>query len=208
MNNITIPINELSHWFNAIRAIEPNNLQKTLDAFSIDQLKSKLWLIDQLKSLVVPKTNIYIFGGWIGLLANIIFINYGDNISSIISVDLDSECEKIANSINCNYLNDQQFNAVTTDMKDFAYDWNKYPQIVINTSTEHINQETYDLWYDQIPNNTITVVQGNNFFNCSDHIRCSESLLEFKQMNHVSKTLFEGQLECSSYTRYMCIFHK
>ena len=80
--------------------------------------------------------------------------------------------------------------------------------IVINTSTEHVDQETYDLWFDRIPYGSLIVIQGNNFFECDQHTRCSSSLLDFKRMNYVNKSIFEGTLPHDLYDRYMCVFKK
>jgi hypothetical protein len=80
--------------------------------------------------------------------------------------------------------------------------------VVINTSTEHITQEQYNKWYSQIPKDTVVVAQGNDFFECSEHLRCSSDLLDFKLMNMVTDPLFSGTLPTDMYNRFMCIWKK
>jgi hypothetical protein len=91
-------------------------------------------------------------------------------------------------------------------MKEYQYTDNA--DIVINTSTEHVIQETYDQWYDNIPIGALVVIQGNDFFSCDEHVRCSNSLDEFIAMNRVTDPIFTGQLPTSIYTRFMCVFQK
>jgi hypothetical protein len=100
----------------------------------------------------------------------------------------------------------QRFQAETVDMQEYQY--NDTADIVINTSTEHVSQETYDDWYDNIPSGSLVVVQGNDFFSCDEHVRCSKDLDEFVTMNQVIDPIFTGQLKTSMYTRFMCVFKK
>jgi hypothetical protein len=100
----------------------------------------------------------------------------------------------------------QRFHAETADMQEYQYD--DTADIVINTSTEHVTQETYDIWYNNIPSGSLVVVQGNDFFSCDEHVRCSKDLDEFMTMNHVHEPIFSGQLKTTMYYRFMCIFKK
>ena len=77
--------------------------------------------------------------------------------------------------------------------------------LVINTSTEHVSQETFDSWLRHVPEHSCIVLQGNNFFSCSEHVRCTSSLSEFQQINKMNKIKFAGELDCVQFTRYMTI---
>lgn len=200
---------EIIHWFNSIRNLPDSEKTRALDAFWAGQVDSKLWLVFTLNNLVKKESNIYIFGGWIGVLASILLQCSKYKIAKIRSIDVDTWCERIADDIcKIHEMNDWRFKARTADMCEYEYEWNINPDIVINTSTEHVTQETYDKWYDKIPNETLVVIQGNNYFSCSEHIRCSNNLEEFKIQNHVNNCIFEGELETDMYTRYMCIWTK
>ena len=59
------------------------------------------------------------------------------------------------------------------------------PNYVINTSTEHVTQETYDIWWNNIPSGTKYLIQSNNFFALEEHIRCSDTMDEFLDINHL-----------------------
>lgn len=207
-----IDILEIAEWMNAIRNISDHNQRtRALDALWLGQLSSKAWLVNTLVDYVQPKLpiNIYIFGGWIGLLGNMLLNHESLNISKIRSIDIDPWCETIADTVNKKFeINDWQFKAITADMSTYNYQSDIFPNIVINTSTEHVTQEIYDSWYKNIPNNTLIVIQGNNFFDCVEHIRCSNNLEEFKTQNKVINDCFSGELKTDMYTRYMSIWKK
>lgn len=196
-------------WFNALRDLPAAERTRALDAFWDGQIDSKAWLVNVLNTYAKPDSNVYIFGGWIGVLGNLISGCSTWNPGKIRSIDLDPWCEAIADKLNHDWYTDEwRFKAVTADMGDFKYDPDIWPDIVINTSTEHVSQETYDCWFDRIPTGTMVVLQGNDFFSCSEHIRCSNTLSDFCRMNHVHGSLWTGKLQTSEYTRFMALFFK
>jgi hypothetical protein len=206
--NLLINSNQLIHWFNALRNLPDNDRARALDAFWAGQLDSKCWLVNTLNDYVSNPSNIYVFGGWIGVLSSMLFQCSKFEVKNIRSIDLDPWCESIADTVCQPYMIAGSFKAITSDMKEFNYDWDIYPNVVINTSTEHIDQETYDIWYDKIPSGSLVVLQGNNFFDCPEHVRCSKSLIEFKRMNYATSVLWSGELIHDLYTRYMAILKK
>lgn len=207
-----INILELCHWANAIRNINDHEHRtRALDALWSGQLVSKAWLTNRLADYVRPESmpNIYIFGGWIGILANMLLQSDKINPSKIRSIDLDPWCESIADTVNkIHEMNGWRFKAITADMSAYQYQSDIHPDIVINTSTEHISQESYQQWYDNIPQGTLIVIQGNDFFSCPEHVRCSADLEEFEKMNLVSEPLYSGVIATDMYNRFMSIWRK
>lgn len=207
--HLKVNTQDLIHWFNAIRNLPDGQYNKMLDAFWAGQIESKCWLVNTLNEYVKTKSNIYIFGGWVGVLANLLFQGATYDIGKIRSIDWDPECEPFADTLNKPYEMDSwRFKAITDDMKHYHYQDDLFPHIVINTSTEHVTPDTYNDWYAKIPLGSLIVIQGNNFFNCDDHIRCSSNLDEFKEQNNVKKAIFEGEYQTTMYTRYMCMWYK
>jgi len=203
---------ELAHWMNAIRNLDSHDDRtRALDALWMGQLSSKGWLVNSLIDYVASDipVNIYIFGGWIGILGSMLLQTDKLTIGKIRSIDIDPWCESIADTVNKRFeIDDWRFKAITADMSLYQYQSDIKPDIVINTSTEHVSQEVYDQWYDNIPNGTLVVIQGNNFFSCSEHVRCSKNLHEFKIQNRSSGEFWSGELETDVYTRYMSIWRK
>ena len=186
---------ELTRWMQLVREY-PDGIQ----AFWSSQISAKSKIANMMSSAVFPfVTHAVIFGSWYGVLADMI------KVRNVMCVDLESK-----------YLNwcAEEHDTWQGSLVDFkyhgAYD---HPGLVINTITEHISQDEYDAWYDNIPLGTTVILQGNNDFNEPDHIRPAKDLTEFLKMNKMrmgkekSQDNYEGPWnhidnEPTVYTRY------
>lgn len=189
---------------NAIRNSEGSNQYRILENFWGSQIRSKAWLIHNVKSVLPPiDKNVYIFGGWYGILAQ--FVNeYLPTVKNIYSIDSDMECIKHGYNL-C--LNPKKIIFLSRKMEDF----DKYEDagLIINTSTEHLEQKTFDDWMRKVPANVPIVLQGNNLFNCDDHIRCTENLEDFNKLNPLDRIVYTDELDCEyHFKRFMTIGYK
>lgn len=199
-----IDTEHIHHWMQAIR--QSPDPMRTMDAFWSGQLKSKEWLIDALAIAVHPQVDcvmpepfsIDIHGGWVGVLASMLFQSRIP-VANIRSLDIDSSCEAIATMMNKKEEMQGKFRAITADMCTIRSD----ADIIINTSCEHITQDQYDLWKSGVPNNALLVLQSNNY-NIPEHVRIADSLEEFKQQCDIN-VLWAGDLELPLYKRWMII---
>jgi hypothetical protein len=194
-----IDLEHLHYWMQAIR--QSNDPVRTMDAFWSGQLRSKEWLIQHLRPHVLEHVSIDIHGGWVGVLASMIFQSTIP-VKNIRSVDIDPTCEPIATTMNKGEEIVGKFSAITADMCSIQSDAN----VVINTSCEHISQKQYDQWLDNMPNDSLFVVQSNNY-EIPEHVRTAKSLEEFNEQSKLS-VLWQGELELPMYTRYMIIGNK
>jgi hypothetical protein len=191
-----IDTEHLHYWMQAIRQ-SPDPI-RTMDAFWSGQIKSKEWLIEKLSPHVKKFVSIDIHGGWVGVLASMLFQSHIP-IANIRSIDMDPTCESVATMMNKGEEIAGKFRAVTSDMCTIRSD----ADVVINTSCEHITQDQYDLWLSGMPNNTLFVLQSNNY-NIPEHVRIASNLEEFKSQCGIN-VLWSGELELPLYTRYMII---
>lgn len=191
-----IDTEHIHHWMNAIR--QSNNPMRTLDSFYSGQIKSKEWLINNLDERVDHGVDIDIFGGWNGVLASMLFQS-NIPVKNIRSIDIDSTCEHVANEMNRIEYNKGTFKAITGDMTKMTSN----AHVIINTSCEHLTQEQYDTWLDNMPLDTIIVVQGNNY-NIPEHVRIAKNIHEFERQCHIYRR-FVGTLSLPLYDRYMII---
>ena len=194
-----VDIEDVLFWMDAVR--NSKDRYRTLESFWKGQVYSKLWLVERLEQFAQTTPNrIVIHGGWNGVLAALLF-NSNIAIEHITSVDIDPACEETANIVNKRYEMEGRFSAVTADMCLYKYD----ADIVINTSCEHLTQEQYNRWLENVPNKkTLIVLQSNNYFNCTEHIRCSPDLDNFEQKSKLDLILSD-ELELLKYTRFMLI---
>ena len=196
----------------------PETEESLIDAYSIGQLKSKLWLIENLPDNLGL---VFICAGWYGTLASLMFQNAREKFDKIRSFDIEPECAKVADNLNRSYVIDGwQFKASTIDILDIEYpltyttyrrDMTKVqiteqPNTIINTSCEHI--KNFDSWYTKIPQGILCILQTNDYFEIEDHINCSKSLDNFAEATPMYNVLFEGKLPLEKYNRFMRIGYK
>ena len=193
-------IEHVLFWMDAIRNSEDR--YRTLESFWKGQIRSKIWLIDHLMAHVSSINNdIVIHGGWNGVLASLLFQS-SIEINNIVSIDIDPQCEEIARTMNKIEHISNRFEAITCNMIDYNYRF--FPNIVINTSCEHITQDVYNKWLSKIPKGALIVLQSNNYFQLDEHIRCAEDIDHFIDQSSI-KILTSSILELPKYNRFMLI---
>jgi len=188
------------------------------DCLSDGQIYSKSWLIDELEKLNLDLGMIFLYGGWYGTLARFMF-NSNIKFSKMRSFDLDNSCHEIAETINRPFVTEGWiFKATTYDIFNIQYplkfetlrrdgtsvELEESPNTIINTSCEHM----YPIWFDKVPDDTLMILQSNNFEEIDDHIDWVESVEALKLQYPLKKVLFEGDKELEKYTRYMLIGYK
>jgi hypothetical protein len=105
-------------------------------------------------------------------------------------------------------------NSISYD--NFAYDTIKYDgtaqrvtdtaDIIINTSCDHMGDSA--AWWDNIPTGKLIILQNNDWFENDQHNNSVNNIDEFKMMYPMRELLYEGELDCTLYTRYMLIGRK
>lgn len=178
------------------------------DAFSSGQIQSKIWLCEELEKLYEKIDTVWIYGGWYGLSAFLLQSRKNIDIKCIRSFDIDSDCEKIADLINENWvINNWQFKAITKDCSSIDFD-KEVPDLIINTSTEHF--DNLDWWYN-IPKGVTVALQGNNMLH-DDHVIHFKNLESFLETFPLSTMHYKGQLDFHyptwNFTRFMVIGEK
>lgn len=186
------------NWMEYIRN-NPENAYRFSENFWPSQIESKKWLLEHVTPM---DRSIVIFGGWYGVLAQFIAHKFPD--ARILTTDLSSECKKVFDAI------DECYHDITFrqhDMRNGMPLNNTHPDLVINTSSEHVTQEVYDAWWDSIPSTTKYIVQGNNLVN-PEHVRIANNLEEFLTINNIKNPQYAGMLKCGHFYRYMAMGYK
>jgi len=185
------------NWMEYIRN-NPDDAYRFSENFWPSQIESKKWLLEHVTLL---DRSIVIFGGWYGVLAQFIAHKFPD--ARILTTDMDSECKKVFASI------DECYHDITFlqhDMRN-GMPLNMRPDLVINTSSEHVTQEVYDAWWNSIPTGTKYIVQGNNLEN-HEHVRLADNLAHFLTINNIKDPQYAGMLKCGHFYRYMAVGYK
>jgi hypothetical protein len=204
------------------------NTSTLADAFSRSQIKSKIWLIEELENVrqklddPVYK-NVLVMAGWFGQLKSIYDKKLTYRKMRIAELDK-SACEISDHIFNLSELENYKVKSVNANINELTlhkngYEWDvenfkegtKYgekflPDLIINTSAEHMTEE----WYNQIrfkdlESNPIVAIQSNNLFDIPEHINCVHSVDHMKKKFPMKEILFEGELQLKGYKRVMLI---
>ena len=191
------------------------------DCFSRGQLKSKLWIVKELKKLNLDLGTVFLCAGWYATLATMLFES-NIKVDKVRSFDIDPSCAKIAEVFNKPWVvNEWQFKASTKDIFDINFASETYtthrsdgtaceqddiPDTIINTSCEHI--QNFSEWYTKIPQGKIVILQSNDYYEIEEHVNCVGSIEEFAVKAPMQNILYSGELELDKYTRFMLIGYK
>lgn len=184
-------------WMEYIRN-NPENAHRFSENFWQSQIDSKKWLLEHIDE---SDSSIVIFGGWYGVLAQFIAEKYPN--AEIVTTDLDPECESVFEQINIHdnirYRQQNMRNGLPVLLRN--------PKLVINTSTEHVDQDTYDAWFHSVPRGTKYIVQGNNLVN-PEHVRLADNLEHFLKINRIQDPQYAGMLKCGHFYRFMAVGYR
>lgn len=142
------------------------SLVEMRDAFRINQMQGKAWLLDQIKE-VDRNSTILVVGSWFGFTS---YCLYKMGFKFITETDPDIRLELMSNYLNRENVNFRHFNKDVNDLDMLPYD------LVINTSCEHISNNN---WFNNIPTGKLVLLQSTNF-KCDDHINVVSSVEEMK----------------------------
>ena len=193
------------------------------DAFSRSQIKSKIWLVEELARLDTNYDRVLIMAGWFGQLGNIYATQL--NYAKIRVLELDrAACETSDYVFNLDNLTEHKIKAVCADINELTlhkngYEWRvenfkestsygeKFlPDLIINTSAEHMTEE----WFQQLRNkrldsDPIVAIQSNNLFDIPEHVNCVHSVDHMQKKFPMREILFAGELQLKGYKRVMLI---
>lgn len=200
---LKINIQDVLFWMDAIR--QSDDRYRTLESFWKGQINSKVWLIEQLKKLPrAHSMDILICGGWYGVMATLLF-NSDLRVHKITSMDIDSQCENTANTMNKQYEIAGRFRAVTQDMLTYK-DYDGY-DMIINTVCEHLTTEQYNAWLKLIPEDKIIVCQSNDFVH-PEHVNPVKDLNQFVSNSKLYPIVEPSELQTEKYKRFMIVGKK
>ena len=225
-NLITIPMRDFANTSdlnkNRLRQLRHQDL---LDSFSPNQFKSKINLINHIKSLNIlnKDSEIVIFGSWYG---SILIPAFYDEVKKITAIDLDSHVMYTAKH---KLFKDYNIEFITADIfEDYRDQYYSNCDLFINTSCEHMRPmkdwgpagpqskfknnkfgipKTFnDPWWGRVKSNAHFAFQSNNMFDIPTHINCVNHIGEFKlQLPDNAEVLIEDEIKDERGTRFTLI---
>jgi len=197
----------------------PDRIMDALDSLSKNQFDSKDWLVEKLNEYphhyryktLDKKIDICLLASWYGLLAYRLIENFKlKKINNIDCIDYDPQAKAVAKTIWHQLHTENLKNGrlsyvkyIEQDIKDIKN--LDYP-IVICTSCEHLDQSTIYDTISKLEENTLVVLQSNNYKEISQHINCIDTVEDFANQ-YVSKlrNIKFYEKDFGKYTRFMVI---
>jgi len=180
-----------------------------LDSFSPNQFKSKLALINHVKSLNILNKNseIVIFGSWYGSILIPAFYN---DVKKITAIDLDA---KVISKAKYKIFKDYNIDFITGDVFESFRESYKTANLFINTSCEHMKpmkewgpEPQYKNPWSKRISGSYFAYTSNNMYDIEGHINCVSSIEEFKyQLPDNAKVLIEDKIRDERGTRFLLV---
>ncbi len=168
-----------------------------LDAWSDGQMRSKLWLCDLIEKDFQNKKeplDIWIMGSWYGLLAQFLLIRGRLPLKRFRLFDMDPEAIRISQKMLNHWLikSDIEIHHHLQDCTQIPErDWSTPPNILINTSTEHFENEK---WMN-FPSGIYFYAQSTNMEHPT-HINKPTSLDDFKKrLGPITRMTYADKME-------------
>ena len=193
--------------------------QDLLDSYSPNQFKSKLNLINHIKSLNIldKESEIVIFGCWYG---SILVPAFYDDVKLITAIDIDRKVilrskEMYKDYSKVDFIEGDVFDkGIWHRFKDDK-DWDLFKRckLVINTSCENMkpmnewgpSPEYKTPWWKRFKN-TYFAFQSHNIYDIHDSVNCVKDIDEFKsQLPDNAKVLIEDTIEDDRGIRFTLI---
>jgi hypothetical protein len=204
--------------------IKLGNDQETIaDALSRSQIKSKIWLIEELAKIDTKYNNVMIIAGWFGQLKSVYDKRLTYRKMRIVELDR-SACETSDYVFNLSNLENHKVKSVNADINTLTlhkngYEWTvenfkegtsyteKFlPDLIINTSAEHMTEDWFfQIKFKSMESDPIVAIQSNNLFDIPQHINCVHSVEHMKKKFPMREVLYEGELQLKGYKRVMLI---
>lgn len=160
-------------------------------SFSDGQVRSKIYLCEQLEGYLKPESKIVILGSWYNLLGFILNVRKPNYYKSITGYDIDGTVKPIADSINISWIwgPNPTLQNLTADINEI--DLSTF-DVIINTSVEHIE---HDSWYHKLSKEQLICLQTSDVVNDDpvwDIKNPNPDSATFKSKYPMSQIYFDG----------------
>jgi len=173
-------------------------------SFTHDLTKSKVWLMQELARVQPEISTMYILGSWYGNLALYMTLDPVAQVDKFINVETDKSMLDQSRRM-MNHIGASNVEYMNQDANNLDYRQVDSNSVVVNTSLTDMDGTE---WVDNIPNDTIVVMQARD--NDPGHqFHSTQDILKKFPLNDV---MYQGELDLqdpeTTYTRYMVIGRK
>jgi SAM-dependent methyltransferase len=203
----TGPARELQALVDQVDMLAPAEQRLFTAAIDEVQIRSKLWLIDELTSRRnIDGATVVVLGAWYGILPLLINWRLERPPARMICIDISADAcalgEKVIGPLYPN-IEYQVADAMDLDYTSLA---RTRSSVLVNTICEHLTNAAG--WWARVPAGQLTVLQSNNYDLCPDHVNCVQDLGQMMAQTPLSELLYEGTLRLPIFDRFMLIGYR
>lgn len=195
---------ELWEFLHRLDKLAPAERTAMVESLDDVQVRSKLWLIDELaQRRDLAEAHLLVLGAWYGVLPFFMNLRLPRPPATMVCVDIDPHPGEVGEEVFGSMYANVSYKCA--DVMDYDYEaWGGNPgSIVVNTICEHLAE--LPAWWRRLPAGQFVVLQSNNYLRCCDHVNCVRSTEEMKVQTPLAEVLFEGLLPLSLFDRFMVI---
>lgn len=173
------------------------------DSVGANQIASKQWLVDEAIQYLNQDDIIMVAGAWYGVLSHLLKESgFADN--TIYNVDIDPVAKEIGKKL----FPETVF--VCDDGINFYMERRNWFTVLINTSTEHMEPDEFELLVRSKPEDTLLICQSNNNWAEDEHINCHDGPNELAEACKLKHIYYQDSREfvgkwSQPYSRHMVI---
>lgn len=198
---------ELQALVDQVDALAP--AQQRLFTAAVDeiQVRSKLWLIDELASRRdLGGATLVVLGAWYGVLPLLFSWRLRPPPGRMVCVDISADACALGQQVIGSLYPRIEYQV--GDVMDLDYlGLSRDPSsVLINTICEHLPDAAG--WWARVPSGQLSVLQSNNYDLCPDHVNSVRGLDEMKAQTPLSRLLYEGVLRLPIFDRFMLIGYR
>ena len=188
----------------ALRIAEQREFVPAIDDI---QVRSKLWLIEQLCTRRDLKdATILILGAWFGVLPLLLNWRLAEPPRRMICVDISADACALGRRVTGALYSNVKYEVADAFALDYSDLGAHSHSVLVNTICEHLINAGD--WWTGVRPGQLSVLQSNNYEQCRDHVNCVRNLEEMKAQTPLAETWFEGVLPLSLFDRFMLIGRK
>jgi hypothetical protein len=185
-----------------IQALAPEDRRQFVESLDEVQIRSKLWLIDELANHRDLDDRVVVFlGAWFGILPLLVDLTVDRPPRRMICIDNDARACALGEQVIGPVSPTIEYQVADVMDIDYAHLLPDRSGVVVNTICEHLHDVRS--WWQSIPHGQFCVLQSNNYTPCPDHVNCVQDLREMKAQTPMAQLCFEGMLALPILDRFM-----
>jgi hypothetical protein len=185
-----------------VHGLAPEDRRQFVESLDEVQIRSKLWLIDELASRWdLGDRVVVVLGAWFGILPLLVELTVDRPPRRMICIDSDARACALGERVVGPVSPAIEYRVADVMDLDYAHLLRGRSGVVVNTICEHLHDVPG--WWRSIPRGQFCVLQSNNYTACPDHVNCVQDLREMKAQTPMAWLCFEGMLSLPVLDRFM-----